>query len=97
MNETASDKKPTPPKDNNLTRIPVRWLRFVENFDIPAQPQVSNLKGYAFPEGNPKWWSIQFIPAWQQFEITLMSGDKSVESVDPEYVPASRIYKWWRA
>lgn len=94
-NETASDKK-QPAKDPSLTRIPVRWMRFKDNFDIPANPSQSNLKGYALPEGNPKWYSIAFIPAWQMFEVTLMNGAEPVVMEQPEFIPASMVYKWHR-
>jgi len=93
------NKQSPPSKDGSLTRIPVKWMRFKDMYDLPANPSQSNVKGYPFPEKNPKWYSIVFIPAWQQFEVTLMNNDQPVinNDVQPEMIPVGMVYKWWRA
>lgn len=71
-NETQSDKKPTAPAapKDTLTRVPVKHLYFADNLDFQGQSQVSNLKCGRHPEGAGAWYTCDFIPAWQQFEIT---------------------------
>jgi len=72
----SNDPKETP-TDKRMTRIPVRTLWFVENVDIPGSGnQVSNLKGFPFPVGVQRHHTIDFLPAWQAFEITAWIGDK---------------------
>lgn len=104
-----SNETPTDKRKDQLTRIPVRTLFFVENMDIPGgSNQLSNLKGYPFPENNQRYHTIDFLPAWQVFEITAMLGDKvqTVQSDDPRdkanpvpmvrIMPVAQVRTWER-
>ena len=103
-NETPSDKR----KDA-LTRIPVRTLFFTENVDIPGgSNQVSNLKGYPFPDGAGRYHTIDFLPAWQAFEITawlegkvqIVQSDDKRDKENPvpmiRVMPVSNVRTWER-
>lgn len=92
-----NEKSPTPstPPKDSLTRIAVKHLHFAENLDLPGGTnQVSNVKCYAETEHSAKYYTAEFIPAWQQFEITLHRFGAPPEVC---MMPAAHVRRWERA
>lgn len=92
----SDDKKPSAPAPkDSLTRVPVKHLHFADNLDLPGGTnQVSNVKCYAETEHSAKYYTAEFIPAWQQFEITLHRFGAPPEVC---MMPVAHVRRWERA
>lgn len=96
-NETVSDQKQPAPKakPDALTRIPVKHLYFAENIDLPGgNGQVSNKETFQNPPAVTRYFSCDFIPAWQQFELTYHAGGNTEPEV--QLIPACHVRRWRR-
>lgn len=102
---TADDKKqllqaPARPAANEntpqVTRVAVKHLFFTEYADLPSgSNQVSNIKCYADPPQATRFFTCDWIPAWQMFEITFHPGGEAGNVV--ELMPACHIKRWRKA
>lgn len=86
-----------PPRDDRLTRVPVRHLYFKDQMTFPGTPYstLSNLKGYPDPGNSKTYVAIEWLPAWQSFELTFhTSGERTEPRV--RFVPTAMVSSWER-
>ncbi len=81
----SDDKKP------QLTRIPVRHLYFVDSLDIQGASQISNLRCYPEPAQQPNYWTADYLPAWNAFEIIWHRRDVPD---DVRVMPVAHVRTW---
>lgn len=86
--------------DAKLTRIPVAHLYYADTIDHSAgwESQMSNSACFRpgkVPEGTNRYFVADFIPAWQQFEVSAVRGPGAVPVT--EYLPVAHIRRWKRA
>lgn len=85
--------------DPKLTRVPVAHLYFShgEYLDVPdtGQAQLSNLRCVPFPPEQSRYFLCDYIPAWQQFEVSFYAGPS--EPPKTCLVPMARVSTWKRA
>lgn len=95
---TTAKPEAAPANDNRpaLTRVPVRILFFYSNEhqDLPGgHGQVSNVKCWREPAHTPRWFTCDFLPAWQTFELHYHLEGKESEIVN---IPVGAVKKWIR-
>lgn len=85
--------------DGKLTRIPVAHLYFAENIDHSGswEHQFSNAACFRpckNPETRPRYYVADFIPAWQMFEVSAVSGPDATPAT--ELLPVAHVRRWKR-
>lgn len=78
-NKTANDKRAAAALPSGaLTRIPVTQIFWAENIDLPGgHGQVSNTKCEPPKHDSDRYFTCDFIPAWQVLELAYIAGKDS--------------------
>lgn len=94
----TDDKRPAPPRDDRLTRVPVRHVYFHDSMTFPgiasAYSTISNLACYPNPPNATTYVLCDWIPAWQSFEFTFHTGGR--DEPRSRFVPAAHVHSWQR-
>ncbi len=84
--------------DGKLTRIPVKHIYFAETIDHSGgwESQISNAACFRPGQAGTlqRYFVADFIPAWQQFEVSVVRGQDS-EPIT-ELLPAAHVRRWKR-